>query len=186
MALDLPGHGTTGPPAVLDAAGLPDWDALGTSVLAALDGVGRGGGAPQMVVGVGHSLGGAACVLAELQRPGTFARLLLHEPILMDPEPPSPGSGRGSPKSAMAARRRRDFDSPVAALAGWARRPFFATWDRRALEGYVGGCACSRPRHRRYHHLYGCLTPARLLGLWLGADIASGVQRVVPQAEQAG
>ena len=47
------------------------------------------GGPRPLVVGVGHSLGGAGCALAELAAAGTFARLLLWEPILFDPEPGS-------------------------------------------------------------------------------------------------
>ena len=72
VAVDLPGHGA-GPPLTLApntqqglAASKPDWDSLGDCVLRAVAAQQRHHRRqqPLLVVGVGHSLGGAACMLA--------------------------------------------------------------------------------------------------------------------------
>ena len=88
------------------------------------------------VVGVGHSAGGAALVLAELIQPGTFASLLLVEPIILAPPY---GRFADNPMSAVALRRKRGFDSREAAYANFAAKEAFAGWDRRALQAYVDG-----------------------------------------------
>ena len=73
-AIDLPGHGEAAAPplpltpepfceAVLRAA-------CGAS--GASNALGAGGGSGASLVGVGHSIGGTALVLAELARPGTL------------------------------------------------------------------------------------------------------------------
>jgi pimeloyl-ACP methyl ester carboxylesterase len=131
VAVDLPGHGA-GPPLTLApntqqglAASKPDWDSLGDCVLRAVAAQQRHHRRqqPLLVVGVGHSLGGAACMLAELAAPGTFTRLLLFEPIIFNPTTHVP-----SPLAKAAGRRRREFDSPAAARASWASKPLFASW----------------------------------------------------------
>ncbi len=127
VAVDQRGHGDTTRPAVPF-----DWWDLGRDageVAAAL-------GAP-LALGIGHSSGGAALIMAELLAPGTFAALLLVEPIVFpgpyvvhDPHPLSEG----------ALRRRASFASPAEALANFRGKGPFAGWDDRALQAYVGGC----------------------------------------------
>jgi len=144
-ALDMPGHGLTG--SALDlSAGPPNWDDVGTYILLQVRGevekaCANGSPFQPLIIGAGHSLGGAGCVLAELQAPGTFDRLLLWEPILFDPDPEASSKRRaGRPdKASISARRRADFESPAAALEYFARKPLFQCWDRRSLEGYVAG-----------------------------------------------
>ncbi|MEX2280572.1 MAG: alpha/beta hydrolase [Acidimicrobiia bacterium] len=88
------------------------------------------------VVGVGHSMGGASLVMAELLSPGSFDALVLIEPIIFGPpfarDPDHPLVG-------LALRRRDTFESRDAVLASYASKPPFAAWDRAALEGYVEG-----------------------------------------------
>lgn len=88
------------------------------------------------VIGIGHSAGGAALLLAELTRPGTFASLLLVEPIVF----PSPyGRFPDNPMSALARRRRDRFASREEAYANWRSKPAFAEWESRALWAYANG-----------------------------------------------
>jgi pimeloyl-ACP methyl ester carboxylesterase len=124
VAIDQRAHGDSGNP-------LPpyDWWDVGGDVaeVAAAD---------SAVIGVGHSAGGAALLLAELMRPGTFASLLLVEPIVF---PPPYGRFPDNPMSAMARRRRDRFPSREEAFANWRSKPAFAGWEERALWAYVDG-----------------------------------------------
>jgi pimeloyl-ACP methyl ester carboxylesterase len=82
-------------------------------------------------------MGGAALLLAEQARPGTFAGLWLFEPIVipadlaMDP--------MGNSLSAAASRRRDTFESAEAARANFASKPPMAAFDPAALDGYLEG-----------------------------------------------
>ncbi len=104
-----------------------DWWDLGHDVLAVADGaIG--------ITGVGHSGGAAALVLAELTAPGTFASLVLVEPIVF------PGPRRRRPEVAVAVaarRRRRRFSSRQEAEESWRAKPAFSGWDERVLAAYV-------------------------------------------------
>jgi pimeloyl-ACP methyl ester carboxylesterase len=133
-AIDFRGHGASVVP-----EGHPlDWLGFRDDVLAVVDGLDLGGGD---LVGVGHSMGGAALVLAEQARPGTFAGLWLFEPIIPpagwfgvpdDHDPESP-----SPLAAGAARRRSEFPSRDAALANFASKPPLDRLRADALAAYV-------------------------------------------------
>jgi alpha-beta hydrolase superfamily lysophospholipase len=151
-ALDLPGHGLTGYP--LDVASTPpSWDFVGEQIRERAEQLredARRDVAEQMVlsgrlgaedslepvlIGVGHSLGGAGCVMAELQSQsagGLFSRMLVWEPILFNPDPQikQKRQAGGPDKAKASARRRADFDGPQQALESFATKPLFADWDR--------------------------------------------------------
>jgi len=124
VALDQRGHGDSTIPEPPY-----DWWDIGRDVLAVI-GDSRG------VVGVGHSSGAAAIMLAELLSPGSFRSMVLVEPVVF---PPPYGSYPDNPMSVAARRRRASFSSPDEALQRWQRRAPFSAWDRRALDAYVGG-----------------------------------------------
>ncbi len=122
IAMDARGHGdsSTGP--------FPHhWDILGSDVLGVLGG--RTG-----VVGIGHSMGGAAVARATVARPGAFRHLVLIEPIIF------PVSGRleHGPMSAVARKRRHTFESRAAAKERFRRGPF-SEWTEDALDAYLDG-----------------------------------------------
>lgn len=126
-ALDFRGHGDSTVPAP-DALG---WDAMAEDVLAVVAVVAPDG---RPVLGVGHSMGGAALLLAEQERPATVAALWIYEPIVF---PPSEARGSGSPLAESARRRRAVFPGKDAAVAHYASKPPLDRLDPAALRAYV-------------------------------------------------
>lgn len=127
VAFDERGHGRSGRPPDGDF----DWHGFAVDVLAVVDGLGL-----ERPLGLGHSCGGAALLLAEQARPGTFAALYLYEPVVFPGAPP-PGPVADNPLSAAARRRRERFASRAEAEANFATRGPFSVLDRRALAAYV-------------------------------------------------
>jgi pimeloyl-ACP methyl ester carboxylesterase len=127
LALDLRGHGESGVTADLDF----DWVGFGTDVLTAVDALGLEG-----PVGIGHSCGGAALLLAEEARPGTFSTLYCFEPVVVPfDHPPSPDPS--GPLARGARQRREIFASRQEALANYASKPPLCALDPEALAAYV-------------------------------------------------
>ncbi|HUZ19593.1 MAG TPA: alpha/beta hydrolase [Acidimicrobiales bacterium] len=124
-APDLRGHGASGAPPHLDF----DWNGFRDDVVAAVRGLGL-----ERPVGIGHSCGGAALLLAEAQYPGTFAALYCYEPIVFDPGVFDPD--RIAEHVGAARRRRADFDSGEAALERYRDSPL-GVLAPLALEAYV-------------------------------------------------
>ncbi len=85
-------------------------------------------------VGVGHSMGAASLLMAEILVPGTFAAIVAIEPIVFPP-PYEPIDHH--PLVLSAKRRRPAFASRQVALENLASKPVFGAWDRRSLEAYV-------------------------------------------------
>eukprot|EP01063_Lacrimia_lanifica_P021670 TRINITY_DN2917_c0_g1_i1.p1 TRINITY_DN2917_c0_g1~~TRINITY_DN2917_c0_g1_i1.p1 ORF type:complete len:312 (+),score=95.85 TRINITY_DN2917_c0_g1_i1:41-976(+) len=136
VALDLTGHGD-GKPGTLPW----DWGEYGKDVLEAAETVGvRGASPPSVVVGVGHSMGGAAVLAAAAERADVFDRLLLVEPIVL---PPPHRRQDDSPLVTKTRRRRAAFESLAAARASYEGRGAFAGWDPAVLDAYLqGGLRC--------------------------------------------
>lgn len=175
LAPDLRGHGDSTPPAGGDFR----WEGFADDVLAVVDALDLAGCAA-----VGHSKGGAALLLAEQRRPGTFRALYLYEPVVMPTEAATTSSG-ANPLAEGARRRRPVFASRQSAYDNFAGKPPFSALDPEALRAYVDHgfddqpdgsvrLKCepeheSRvysmgPRHRAFDHLHavGCpVTVAR-------------------------
>jgi pimeloyl-ACP methyl ester carboxylesterase len=124
IAIDQRAHGDSGTPAPPF-----DWWDIGRDLVEVVDDA-----AP--VVGAGHSAGGAALVLAELLRPGTFAALVLVEPIIF---PPPYFRDPDNPMARLARKRRDVFAGRNAAYENWRSKEPFSSWDDRALRAYVTG-----------------------------------------------
>ena len=139
VALDFRGHGRTGRP---DGVSL-QWQGMGHDLLAVIDDVRRRHLSSGPVFAIGHSMGGASIVLAELARPGTIARAWALEPILFptpaDIEPNNDGVSpvHESPLVAGARRRRPEFESRDAAFERYGSRPPFSEIDAEVLRLYV-------------------------------------------------
>ena len=134
VAPDLRGHGDS---VVPDGVGFA-WSGFADDVLAVVDHL---GGAP--MVAAGHSKGGAALLLAEQRRPGTFSALYLFEPIVFPPAVAALQHGEGgtpsNPLAAGARRRRPTFDSFDAAYANFSVKAPFDALDPEVLRAYVDG-----------------------------------------------
>ena len=127
--LDLRAHGHSGRPADGDLA----WSGFRVDVLAAIDHLGL-----ERPRAVGHSCGGAAVLLAEQARPGTFASLYCFEPVVIA-EAVNPAAFQDNPLSAGARRRRPTFPSAGDALSNFSSKPPFSTLDPEVLAWYVDG-----------------------------------------------
>ena len=129
-APDLRGHGHTTAPE--DYSFPPSGAAF--DILACADGIeSKAGGG---LIGMGHSLGAAALVLAELERPGTFERLYLYEPAIIPPD------GRtkidsDSPYIRRTLRRRRAFGSLQAAYSNFSSKPPMQDFTADAFVAYI-------------------------------------------------
>lgn len=127
LAPDLRGHGDSGVPADLNF----DWEGFGRDLLAVVDGL-----ALDRPIALGHSCGGAAALLAEQARPGTFSHVHAFEPVVFPTEPAR--SPVPSNLMAAAARARREvFASKAEASANYASKPPMEVFDPRALDAYV-------------------------------------------------
>jgi pimeloyl-ACP methyl ester carboxylesterase len=125
FALDLRGHGDSTSPADGDFS----WSRMADDVLAATAVIGRG-----PIAAVGHSMGGAALLLAEAARPESLRFAYLYEPIVL----PAGFVADGDNMLAGPARRRRaTFGSKPEVLQRYATRPPLNVLRADALAAYV-------------------------------------------------
>ena len=124
-AMDFRGHGASTGPADCDFA----WTGMAEDVIHVLRHIGVGS-----VIGVGHSMGGASILRAELMRPGSFAGAYLFEPIV----PPGHVDGPVDTTLVDVARARRAvFPTRQAVVERYGARPPLGELDPQALVDYV-------------------------------------------------
>lgn len=143
VSMDLLGHGDAAPvhyqwDSDMRVAEV-DWEAYGAQVRQRVEDelqkLAAGPSEPRpLVFGFGHSLGGAACVLAALQAESLFDGLVLFEPVLFKPSSLKPGEP--SPKAKGTLARRRSFASREDALAWFRGKPLFADVREEAVRLY--------------------------------------------------
>ena len=127
-ALDLAGHGDAPEP---DHA--PTIWGFGGNVVTAIDELRPRG----RVVGVGHSLGGAAVLAAELAA-GVLDGAVVLDPAVVAPELMAAFLAAGGNPWAEGARRRRPgFGSRDEAFAVFSSKRVFASWPTEVLRLYV-------------------------------------------------
>ena len=125
VALDYRGHGRSSRPNTS-----MDWAGVGQDALAAVSNLEL-----NRPFGVGHSMGGAALVLAEQAAPGLFNGMWLYEPIIF---PPSLREHDGdNPLARGALRRRTSFESADAAFLNFSSKPPFNALHPEALREYI-------------------------------------------------
>lgn len=131
VSLDLRGHGMS---ELAPGAGLA-WSGMADDVLAALSS-GRFPSGP--LHGIGHSMGGAALVLAAGRRPDAFRSLWLYEPVILPPGDRTLTDGE-NPMSEAALRRRNRFDSLDQAYENYLAKAPLDQLHPDALRAYVDG-----------------------------------------------
>ena len=122
LAWDFPNHGS--------APRLPmpvDWWAFGDWARRQVE------ACEKPIIGVGHSMGGASLVMAELLAPSSFAGLLLFEPMLFPP----PYRRAENHLSQVVRKRRPRFESRRAARENFGGKEPFMSWHPDALAGYL-------------------------------------------------
>lgn len=132
-ALDFRGHGDATSPASGDFG----WAGMADDVLAVVDDLRAAGRPVDGLRAAGHSMGGAALLMAEQRRPGTFGRLWLFEPIVLPPDAGGPNPVRSNPLADAAARRRPWFPDRGAAYANFSAKPPLSVLAPEALRAYV-------------------------------------------------
>src|SRR5262249_26852267 len=127
VTLDNRGHGESDKP----PSGY-HWDGFGKDALAVVDELGLRG-----ACGMGHSAGGAALLLAEAARPGTFGPLVLLDPVLPDPAMRPYMTGDANPMVASARKRRPLWDSREQMVQRMRDRSPLQNWRDDFLRAYV-------------------------------------------------
>lgn len=107
------------------------WGSFADDMLAVIDGLGL-----VRPIGIGHSKGGAALLLAEQRRPGTFRALWCFEPVVSPPRPER-GDQDENPLATGARNRRETFASHDAAIANFSAKPPMDVFDPGVLREYV-------------------------------------------------
>jgi pimeloyl-ACP methyl ester carboxylesterase len=99
------------------------------------------------LIGIGHSFGGTALMMAAADDPALFSRLLLVDPVLPSPTffANVPVRGENRDLASSARKRRQVFESRAEARDTWAGRAVFAAWDPRALDLYAEFGLAPRP-----------------------------------------
>jgi pimeloyl-ACP methyl ester carboxylesterase len=127
-ALDYRGHGSTPRPDDWKV----DWERYGDDALAVAERLAPDGG----LVAFGHSMGGAALLMAAHRRPGLFDVIVAFEPIVF-PEDRTALDAPTSPLVDGARRRRASFASFEAAIENYASKPPMNAFDPDVLRLYV-------------------------------------------------
>ncbi|MDQ0466276.1 pimeloyl-ACP methyl ester carboxylesterase [Caulobacter ginsengisoli] len=129
LSVDQRGHGLTSLPA--DPSAQNSWYGFRDDLIALLDAL----DAPPLVLG-GHSMGGAASLMAAAERPGAVKALALFDPVLM-PATVSAEILRDTPLARGALRRRGQFASRQDVVESYRGRGAFKTWSEAMLVDYV-------------------------------------------------
>jgi lipase len=136
FALDFPGHGDSARPAREYR-----WEAFAKDVRAFIAAVGLA--QPHLM---GHSMGATVAALLAARYPALVARLVLVEPVVMEPEV----IGReialpGVPTAAGTRRRRASWPDRASMVASYRGRGPFAHWEAALLALYAAEGAADRP-----------------------------------------
>lgn len=125
IAVDMRGHGRSGKDAAIN------WDAFGQDLLALVRHLELRG-----AVGVGHSMGGHSLVQVAAEEPDAFCRLVLLDPVIMEPEFYTARPSWGEDAEHPTAKRRNHWRSWQEMRDRFADRLPFSAWDPAVLEDY--------------------------------------------------
>lgn len=127
IAVDMRGHGRSA------KVGPYNWANFANDTCALVDALNL-----QNIVGIGHSMGGNAIAQTGALLGGRFQRLLLVDPVILDPEKYHLASGfaLGSPEEHPVARRKAQFDSWQAMYERFIERSPYLLWRPEILQDY--------------------------------------------------
>ncbi|MBX3706190.1 MAG: alpha/beta hydrolase [Pseudomonadales bacterium] len=127
IALDMRGHGRS------DKTPPYGWESFGADLESFVAALGI-----RDAIGVGHSMGGHCVTHVAGRAPGTFARLLLVDPVIMDPALYGAHRHQGFERAEdhPVARRRDRWSSWEEMYARFAERLPFSRWRPAVLENY--------------------------------------------------
>ncbi len=116
-----------------------NWDLLGDDLVEILD-------AHEMksVVGMGHSMGGIATLVAANKRPDLFSCIILIDPVIMDREMikmikqmPYEQQVANNPMAQIAMKRRNSWENKSEALAYFESKSFFQKFTPEAKQTFL-------------------------------------------------
>lgn len=125
LALDMRGHGRSEkkPPY--------DWRQFGIDLAAFADALELDG-----AIGVGHSMGGHCVVQAAAARPARFSRLVLVDPVILDPQSYGSLPSFASAEDHPVSKRRDRWPSADAMIERFKDRHPFSLWAPDVLADY--------------------------------------------------
>lgn len=132
IGYDARGHGDTPAP----ADWVVDWETHGADAAAIAASLQTNG----PILGVGHSMGGAALLMAAIAQPHLFKGLIVYEPIVMPSTLTREAAAGPNPDNFLAtgARKRRStFASFDAAIANYSAKPPLNVFAPDCMQDYV-------------------------------------------------
>lgn len=131
---DFRGHGASTPPADEHFT----WAGMAHDVLAAAAAVRAASGTgSDPLFAVGHSMGGAAILLAQLSQPGTFGQAYLYEPIVFPAAWGERSVEQNNSMSGPARKRREVFSSRAEVMWRYASRRPLSELRSDCLAAYI-------------------------------------------------
>ncbi|KAG0363658.1 hypothetical protein BG005_009076 [Podila minutissima] len=109
-----------------------DWYMYAYDILKIVDTFGL-----KKTIGVGHSFGASAFILAEIIRPGTFSAIVAVDPTNFPREIYMNLPLEDHPMGQLTLKRRDSWKSKVEAKANLLQKKFFKVWHPEALDSYV-------------------------------------------------
>lgn len=96
----------------------------------------------RQVIGVGHSLGAVATMMAAVQEPDLFRALVLIEPVFLPPDilnmiAARPELGENMPLLPVTRRRRTHWPDRQSAFDHFRQKAVFARWSDEAVWDYI-------------------------------------------------
>lgn len=139
IGMDARGHGDSSSPT---GAEFYRWEHFGSDLAFVAEALADEHGGGRVALGLGHSFGGTALLMAAAKRPELFERLVLVDPVLHPPpdraEPVDPGRHERLGTLVERARERRAvWPDRRTAREKWAGRELFARWLPEAMEIYL-------------------------------------------------
>ncbi|WNG59072.1 alpha/beta hydrolase [Archangium gephyra] len=122
-----------------DPRSLRDWEDMADDLAGALRARGLEG-----VVGVGHSMGGVATLLASVKNPGLFRAVVALDPVLFTGTRLMAiqaltllGMRSRVPPASLARRRRETWGSREEAATSYRKKPLFRRFDPECFQDYI-------------------------------------------------